>query len=140
MLGTSLQPKCDGDGVCCPNMVPLKRSDSVSTADTQDPSDGEEDTGATLTRSESVNTVYSWPVYEMRTMALPIALTSMTGSSNSIHSPLCRTDSNNSRRKLMCRTLRAESECRERLEELLADEETTTNSSDWTEASDSDDD
>jgi len=105
---------------------PLGRTLSVSTACTwphsdDDDDDGEEDTQSTMVRSESTCTAYAWPVYEMKTMALPIP--SLSSSEEPSASSLRRSDSYQSTtRKPMCRTLRAEDECRERLAEALSDD------------------
>merc|ERR1712025_1050189 len=71
----------------CPSSVPPTRTSSlpeysgscgrsccndiVRLPERPRPMDGEEN-ASTLKRTESTSTIYAWPVYEMRTMALPI--------------------------------------------------------------------
>jgi hypothetical protein len=114
--------------VTCPgNFVPMTRT--CGSYGSPNPADDEED-AATFERTESTSTANAWPVYEMRTMALPIPARSLDGSHDASCESLFRTDSDNSEagrsRKRMCRTLRTEAECRERLAEVFADDETPT--------------
>jgi hypothetical protein len=97
--------------------------------------ENDEDDDSTLRRTDSVGTTYAWPLYKMRTLTLPVPAISNNDVSNSSCKPLCRTDSYNASPKRMCRTLRAESECRERLADYLAVEDSPNVSED---ASDTD--
>lgn len=101
---------------CENDLSTLRRTESVSTWTPAD--DGEEDL-STFRRTESTSTVYAWPLYQMRSMTLPIPAVSCNDARKSSFQSFSRSDSYTSSPKRMCRTLRAESECRERLLDVL---------------------
>lgn len=99
-----------------------------------DPVEGEEDMETLLQKTESVSTVYAWPVYEVQSMVLPIPARTLTVNRDSSLEAMGSIDSDASEegsRRRMCRTLRAEAECRERLAELLADDQSPSHCGDF---------
>lgn len=108
--------------------APVDIQEDLSTLSTWSDDEEEDLSTVGMRRTDSTNTVYAWPLYQMRSMALPIPAVSCNDARHSSFKSFSRSDSCTSSPKRMCRTLRTESECRERLIDALEDEETSPGS------------